>query len=142
MPCVCRDEGGRAAIAFFQDRLGVCMYDAVDVTSYVFGLLNILFWLCAQLPQIWRTFRTKKPESLSIAFLVIWLGGDLTNLLGCVMTHQTQVQLLTSVYFICVDVVMVSQYVWYLAVCRAYKRRPTHRLTRRHRGKEGRGEWR
>ncbi|ELP94748.1 hypothetical protein EIN_341160 [Entamoeba invadens IP1] len=118
MSCYCPPVNGAEAISFFQDYTHNCFYDGVDVFSYICGLINIMFWMFAQFPQIYQTFKSKKPESLSITFLVMWLGGDLTNLIGCIFTNQTQVQLLTSIYFVLIDIVMLSQYAWYLLICR------------------------
>ncbi|BFU20739.1 PQ loop repeat protein [Entamoeba histolytica HM-1:IMSS-B] len=118
MACICPIEDGIEAIEIFRKYTHNCFYDGLDVTSYIFGLINIGFWMCAQFPQLYKTFKTKKPESLSITFLVMWLGGDITNLLGCIFTDQTQVQLLTSVYFVLIDIIMLSQYAWYLLICR------------------------
>ncbi|KAL7712392.1 Uncharacterized protein QTN25_009939 [Entamoeba marina] len=118
MPCFCPDVDGQAAYPFFEDHFHTCMYSPIDVISYICGLINIGFWILAQVPQIWKLYRTKKPESLSITFLVMWLGGDFTNLIGCIFTNQTQTQLLTSIYFVLMDVIMLWQYAWYLIICR------------------------
>jgi hypothetical protein len=51
-----------------------------------------LSWICPDLhierrvvvysPQIYENFTLKSGEGLSIAFVVIWLAGDLCNLIG------------------------------------------------------------
>jgi len=48
--------------------------------------------------------------------LVVWLTGDITNLLGCVLTQQLPVQLYTAIYFCFIDVIMVSQWVYYTKI--------------------------
>ena len=116
--CICPIVEGKEANWFLDDYLRVCAYGNIEIISYICGLINIGFWMCAQFPQIIKTFKIKKPESLSITFLVMWLAGDFTNLLGCALTNQTQVQLLTSIYFVLIDVIMLSQYAWYLIICR------------------------
>ena len=116
--CECQIQNGIEAYSFWKEYTQNCFYSPTDVVAYICGIINIGFWMFAQFPQIYTTFKTKKPESLSIAFLVTWLLGDITNLLGCIFTNQTQVQLITSIYFCLVDIVMLWQYFWYLVVCR------------------------
>jgi uncharacterized protein with PQ loop repeat len=76
-------------------------------------MANILFWMVAQLPQVWKNFRVRDAGALSFGFVFTWLLGDLTNLLGCILTHQLPTQLYTAVYFVAVDVVLVGQWVFY-----------------------------
>ena len=118
MSCQCPVINGVEAQAFFVKYMHTCLYSGLDIAAYVCGLVNIGFWMCAQFPQIVKTFQTKKPESLSITFLVMWLLGDATNLIGCYMTNQSQVQKLTSIYFVLMDIIMLFQYAWYLLICR------------------------
>ncbi|ELP88115.1 hypothetical protein EIN_222780 [Entamoeba invadens IP1] len=114
MGCKCRLNGdGLQANEFFESKMKTCLYDVVDYISYAFGLVNILFWLVAQAPQIIKTFMIKKADSLSVTFLIMWIAGDITNLLGCIFTDQTQIQLYTSIFFVIVDSVMLSQYFYY-----------------------------
>lgn len=52
-------------------------------------------------------------ESLSSLFIITWLIGDITNLIGCLLTHQLPTQLYTAIYYCVMDVVMVTQYFYY-----------------------------
>jgi solute carrier family 66 (lysosomal lysine-arginine transporter), member 1 len=38
--------------------------------------------VCLQLPQLFANFKAQSADGLSMAFLIVWLLGDLTNLLG------------------------------------------------------------
>ncbi|KAL7711632.1 Uncharacterized protein QTN25_010707 [Entamoeba marina] len=125
MKCYCPEVNGESAYSFFTDHMHTCMYNYLDIIAYVFGLLNILFWCFAQFPQIWKTFRTKKPDSLSLTFLAMWLTGDITNLVGCLLTQQTQIQLFTSIYFVSMDIILLSQYFWYVVICKKKYRSKT-----------------
>lgn len=42
--------------------------------------------VCLQLPQLFANFKAQSADGLSMAFLIVWLLGDLTNLLG--LCHQ------------------------------------------------------
>ena len=86
----------------------------VDVAGFALGLASIACWLVAQLPQFIQNFRLKSAESLSPWFLAEWLLGDTFNLLGCLMTgDQLATETYTAVYFMCVDVAMIFQFVYY-----------------------------
>jgi len=51
-----------------------------------------------------------------------WLLGDICNLIGCVITNQYKVQLYTAYYFVGVDVIMISQLLWYNKFKPAYRK--------------------
>jgi uncharacterized protein with PQ loop repeat len=100
--------------------------------------LSIGCWLVAQLPQLYRNYKNQTSESLSIAFLINWFryfsfsagllfysnvdhvslmtpmlffhSGDLANLLGCILTDQLPIQKITAVYYLIMDIVILSQY--------------------------------
>ncbi|GKT66958.1 vacuolar membrane PQ-loop repeat protein [Colletotrichum tofieldiae] len=50
-----------------------------DDISEIFGSISMAAFLCLLLAS---NYRLKSAESLSMAFLFIWLLGDVTNLLG------------------------------------------------------------
>jgi uncharacterized protein with PQ loop repeat len=79
----------------------------------VLGLANIGCWLVAQSPQLYENWKNSSVEALSPAFLLMWLTGDITNLVGCVLTKQLPVQLYTGVYFCFMDLLLVLQYGYY-----------------------------
>lgn len=118
MSCYCPIVDGVEANQFFFKYTKNCFYDPMDMAGYVCGMINIGFWLCAQLPQVYKSYKTKRPESLSITFLLLWLVGDSTNLFGCIFANQTQIQLITAIYFVGIDLVMIGQYVWYMLLCK------------------------
>lgn len=104
-------------IAYFFSK---CFYTPTEVTSFVLGLMNIGCWLVAQVPQVVENFVARDGGALSLGFMFLWLLGDITNLIGCIYTHQLPTQLYTSIYFCCMDVVMLSQ-IFGFAACRKYR---------------------
>jgi hypothetical protein len=48
-----------------------CSYQ--DQAGFSLGMLSILFWLVAQMPQIISNFRNQSAEALSPYFLAEWL---------------------------------------------------------------------
>ena len=104
-------------IAFFFRK---CYYTPTEVTSFVLGLMNIGCWLVAQVPQVVLNFMARDGGALSLGFMFLWLLGDITNLVGCIYTHQLPTQLYTAIYFCAMDVVMLGQ-IFGFAACRKYR---------------------
>ena len=77
------------------------------------GSMSIVSWLFAQMPQIYKNYQIKSTAGLSLFFLVEWLMGDITNLLGAMFTHQATWQVIIASYYVFVDVCLVIQYFWY-----------------------------
>ncbi|KAH3745469.1 PQ loop repeat protein [Pelomyxa schiedti] len=113
--CICDPayKDGYAAVDWIMTAFHDCVYTPMDEAAFFFGLANIGFWLFAQIPQIIRTFMVSSAEAISFIFIFTWLTGDITNLLGCVLTQQLPTQTYTAVYFCIVDSIMMSQWTFY-----------------------------
>ena len=81
--------------------------------STLLGNLSILAWLCAQVPQVFKNYRLQSTAGLSVYFLVEWLLGDTTNLVGAILTHQATWQVELASYYTAVDIILVCQFVYY-----------------------------
>lgn len=90
-----------------------CIPTPLALLSSVLGALSIVCWLFAQLPQIYTNHQLHSTAGLSIWFLVEWLLGDTTNLLGALFTRQAGWQVVIAGYYVFVDVCLVWQYFWY-----------------------------
>jgi len=77
------------------------------------GFISVCCWLGAQFPQVIENARRQSVEGLALPFLANWLLGDLTNLIGCILTHQLPFQTLLASYFCAVDFALLSQYFYY-----------------------------
>ena len=55
---------------------GACLPSYLALASTVAGLLSIVSWLFAQMPQICKNYRRRSVDGLSLGFLAIWLAGD------------------------------------------------------------------
>lgn len=58
--------------------------DATAVSG-ICGSVSIACWLVVFSPQIAENFRRQSADGLSVAFLLIWLAGDVFNVLGAVL---------------------------------------------------------
>jgi len=60
-----------------------------DSAALALGLISVISWGVAEVPQIITNYRQKSTEGLSIAFLMTWIVGDLFNLVGCFLEPAT-----------------------------------------------------
>ncbi|KAF8892508.1 hypothetical protein BD779DRAFT_1610089 [Infundibulicybe gibba] len=81
--------------------------------SEFLGYTSITCWLGAQFPQVLENLRRQSCEGLALPFLVNWLLGDFSNLVGCIMTHQLPFQTYLATYFVFVDCTLMAQYAYY-----------------------------
>lgn len=57
----------------------------IEALSGICGSISIACWVVVFSPQIVENFRRSSAEGLSIVFVIIWLGGDIFNILGSVL---------------------------------------------------------
>ncbi|KAF3776661.1 putative vacuolar amino acid transporter [Nymphaea thermarum] len=69
--------------------MNYCICDAKDLASFSLGMLSVLSWSVAEVPQIITNYKTKTTEGISAAFLLTWVLGDLFNLFGCLLEPAT-----------------------------------------------------
>ncbi|KAG2020204.1 hypothetical protein CC2G_005572 [Coprinopsis cinerea AmutBmut pab1-1] len=81
--------------------------------SDLLGYASIACWLGAQFPQVLENYRRKSCEGLALPFLANWLLGDISNLVGCILTNQLPFQTYLATYFVAVDCTLVAQYFYY-----------------------------
>jgi len=104
-------------LRWFAKLTGICPYQPREAVSWLFGCLSILSWMFAQLPQIATNYKNRSVVGLSLAFLVSWFLGDITNLLGCLLTDQLAFQTMLARYYLFVDFVLLCQYAYYSFIC-------------------------
>lgn len=107
------DDSCPNGIEWINKYFGECATDNLQVAAFFIGLSSILCWLCAQAPQIYMNYKNGNADSLAFPFLVQWLLGDLTNLVGAILTGQLPTQIYTAVYFVIIDFVMCMQWLYY-----------------------------
>ena len=107
----------------FSSAFHVCVPTSLAFLSTSLGIFSIISWLFAQLPQIYKNYQIQSASGLSIYFLGEWLLGDLSNLLGALLTKQATWQVVVAGYYVTVDVALVCQYMWYTHVNPQRKRR-------------------
>jgi uncharacterized protein with PQ loop repeat len=84
--------------------------------SKLSGILSLSVWLFAQLPQIIENHLNQSVSGVSLAFLLCWIGGDTTNLLGCLLTKALPFQTSLAAYYCFIDCILSLQYWYYTKV--------------------------
>ncbi|XP_062855206.1 lysosomal amino acid transporter 1 homolog [Trichomycterus rosablanca] len=91
-----------------------CAQDARDMSSVILGLLSIGCFIVSSFPQYYRSCKTGNMDSaLSVWFLLLWLAGDLCNLIGSQLADQLPLQKYTAAYYVLADFLMLSLYFYY-----------------------------
>ncbi|WYZ45589.1 hypothetical protein EsH8_VIII_000905 [Colletotrichum jinshuiense] len=84
-----------------------------DALSGIFGSISLTAWICLLLPQLLTNYKSQSADGLSMGFLIIWLIGDVTNLLGALFTHLAPTAVALASYFCFADLVLIGQCVYY-----------------------------
>ncbi|KAK6463625.1 PQ loop repeat-domain-containing protein [Scheffersomyces coipomensis] len=95
----------------------------ISSISKISGILSLSVWLFAQLPQIIENHLNESVEGVSLAFLCCWIGGDTTNLIGCILTKALPFQTLLATYYCFIDCILSLQF-WYYT--RIYPKQKIH----------------
>ncbi|KAH9983338.1 PQ-loop-domain-containing protein, partial [Russula compacta] len=77
------------------------------------GWISIATWIVVYSPQIYENFILKSGEGLSIAFVFIWLAGDLCNLIGASMAGLLPTVIILAGYYTFCDAVLLIQIYYY-----------------------------
>jgi uncharacterized protein with PQ loop repeat len=64
-------------------------------------------------PQIIENFRRGSADGLSLLFLVVWLAGDVFNILGAVLQGVLPTMIILAVYYTLADIVLLGQCFYY-----------------------------
>ena len=76
----------------------------------------MLYLHTKKLPQLIENYKTGSADGVSLAFLAVWLIGDLANLFGAIWANLVPTVIALAIYFCFADSVLIVQ-------CLYYKRR-------------------
>ncbi|AGO13443.1 AaceriACL106Cp [[Ashbya] aceris (nom. inval.)] len=86
------------------------IWPAVSVAS---GVIAFTTSFVASIPQVIETYREKSVDGLSPLCLLCWVSGDITTLVGSVLTHQLPFQVVQACYYFLADFILCCQYYYY-----------------------------
>lgn len=58
-----------------------------SITSFVFGVLSIIFYSVVYYPQFYVIYKTKKTDGISIWMLLVWGQADFLSLVGVIVLN-------------------------------------------------------
>ncbi|KAL3954874.1 hypothetical protein ACCO45_010437 [Purpureocillium lilacinum] len=84
-----------------------------EALSGIFGSISLTAWICLLIPQLLANYKAKNADGLSMTFLVVWLMGDVSNLVGALLTRLAPTAIALAIYFCILDAVLISQCLYY-----------------------------
>ncbi|KAI1627109.1 PQ loop repeat-domain-containing protein [Exophiala viscosa] len=85
----------------------------IEALSGICGSISIACWVVVFSPQIIENFRRGSTEGLSIVFIVIWLAGDVFNILGAILQGVLPTMIILAIYYTLADIVLLGQCFYY-----------------------------
>ncbi|KAL4915601.1 PQ loop repeat-domain-containing protein [Aspergillus aurantiobrunneus] len=85
----------------------------LEALSGICGSISIACWVVVFSPQIIENFRRGSADGLSLLFLVVWLAGDVFNILGSVLQGVLPTMIILAVYYTLADIVLLGQCFYY-----------------------------
>ncbi|QEU60167.1 Rtc2/Ypq1 [Kluyveromyces lactis] len=84
-----------------------------QTVSGITGSISIACWIIVFVPQIYENFYRKSAEGLSLMFVVLWLAGDIFNLLGAMLQHLLPTMIILAAYYTAADIILLIQCLFY-----------------------------
>lgn len=88
-------------------------YDCHGSTLTYCRSISIACWIVVFSPQIAENFRRSSADGVSIVFIIIWLAGDVFNILGAVLQGVLPTMIILAVYYTLADIVLLLQCFYY-----------------------------
>ncbi|CAI7626881.1 unnamed protein product [Penicillium glandicola] len=85
----------------------------IEALSGICGSISIACWVVVFSPQIIENFQRGSADGLSLIFLIIWLAGDVFNILGAVLQGVLPTMIILAVYYTLADIVLLGQCFYY-----------------------------
>ena len=98
----------------------------IEALSGICGSISIACWVVVFSPQIIKNFRRGSAEGLSIVFIVIWLAGDIFNILGAILQGVLPTMTILAIYYTLADIVLMAQVFYYRGSTLTDEVHPTH----------------
>lgn len=85
----------------------------IEALSGICGSISIACWIVVFSPQIIENFRRHSADGLSLIFIIVWLLGDVFNILGAVLQGVLPTMTILAVYYTLADIVLLGQCFYY-----------------------------
>ncbi|KAI3632060.1 hypothetical protein MIR68_009896 [Amoeboaphelidium protococcarum] len=84
-----------------------------DILSQLFGYLSVVCWAIILLPQMYRNYKMKSVQDLSINFLLLFTVGDYMSTIGSFLSDVPLFIRITPTYCAVMDTLTLLQYMYY-----------------------------
>lgn len=84
-----------------------------ELISGLSGYISIVSWIVVFTPQIYTNYVRKSGEALSLLFVIIWLTGDIFNIIGAVFQGVMPTMLALAIYYAFADTTLLWQVLYY-----------------------------
>ncbi|KAJ1898262.1 hypothetical protein LPJ66_002864 [Kickxella alabastrina] len=91
-----------------------------EVLSNAIGYISLASWMVVMLPQIQLNYRRRSGEGVSLLMMMAWVFGDIFNIAGALLQGLVLSTILIGSYFLCVDLTMLSQTIYYRVVYKTH----------------------
>lgn len=81
--------------------------------SGITGSISIACWIIVFAPQIYQNFVRKSAEGLSLSFVILWLLGDIFNVIGAIKQRVLPTMIVLAIYYTLGDIVLLWQCLYY-----------------------------
>lgn len=85
----------------------------VKLTLLICSSISIACWIVVFTPQIFENFRRKSADGLSLIFVVVWLSGDIFNVIGGILQHVQPTMIVLAAYYVIADTILLAQCLHY-----------------------------
>ncbi|XP_058727355.1 uncharacterized protein LOC131598812 [Vicia villosa] len=85
-----------------------------ETASVTLGVISVIVWMIAEIPQLITNYNEKSAHGLSATFMLTWIIGDLFNVFGCLLEPATlPTQVYTAVFYTMITLILCSQAIYY-----------------------------
>lgn len=84
-----------------------------QAVSGITGSISIACWIIVFAPQIYQNFARRSADGLSLLFVVLWLLGDIFNVIGAVLQGVLPTMIILAIYYTLADIVLLWQCLYY-----------------------------
>lgn len=83
-------------------------FDAQTISG-ITGSISIACWIIVFAPQIYQNFIRKSATGVSLLFVILWLAGDVFNVIGAVLQKVLPTMIVLAFYYTFADIVLLWQ---------------------------------
>lgn len=80
-----------------------------QAVSGITGSISLACWIIVFAPQIYENFIRRSAEGVSLLFVILWLAGDVANVIGAVLQGVLSTMIILAFYYTFADIILLWQ---------------------------------